>query len=66
MSTSLRIQTLRKLSRIRLYNHEETIPVDAVVWTAGIRPVAAVQNIDTEKDDSGRVVLNMYHQLPDI
>ena len=33
-----------------LYNHEETIPVDAVVWTAGIRPVAPVRNIDTEKD----------------
>ena len=47
-----------------LYNHEETIAVDAVVWTAGIRPVTPVQNIDTEKDNSGRVVLNMYHQLP--
>jgi NADH:ubiquinone reductase (H+-translocating) len=47
-----------------LYNHEETIPVDAVVWTAGIRPVTPVQNIDTEKGDSGRLVLNKYHQLP--
>lgn len=47
-----------------LYNHEETIAVDAVVWTAGIRPVASVQNIDTEKDSSGRIKLNMYHQLP--
>ena len=47
-----------------LYNHEETIPVDAVVWTAGIRPVAAVKNIDTEKDKSGRVILNTHHQLP--
>ena len=47
-----------------LYNHEETISVDAVVWTAGIRPVTAVQNIDTEKGDSGRLVLNKHHQLP--
>ncbi|WP_210471141.1 NAD(P)/FAD-dependent oxidoreductase [Sporosarcina sp. 6E9] len=47
-----------------LYNHEETIPVDAVVWTAGIRPVTPVQNINTEKGDSGRLVLNKYHQLP--
>lgn len=47
-----------------LYNHEETIPVDAVVWTAGIRPVTAVQNIDTDKGDSGRLVLNKHHQLP--
>ncbi|MFC5591327.1 NAD(P)/FAD-dependent oxidoreductase [Sporosarcina soli] len=48
-----------------LYNHEETISVDAVVWTAGIRPVTPVQNLNTEKDRSGRVKLNMYHQLPD-
>ncbi|MDS9472777.1 NAD(P)/FAD-dependent oxidoreductase [Sporosarcina pasteurii] len=47
-----------------LYNHEETIPVDAVVWTAGIRPVTVVQNIETEKGNSGRLVLNKYHQLP--
>ena len=48
-----------------LYNHEETIPVDAVVWTAGIRPVAPVQNIETEKGDSGRLALNKHHQLPE-
>lgn len=47
-----------------LYNHEETISVDAVVWTAGIRPVTAVQNLDTEKGNSGRLVLNKHHQLP--
>ncbi|AOV06983.1 NAD(P)/FAD-dependent oxidoreductase [Sporosarcina ureilytica] len=48
-----------------LYNHDETIPVDAVVWTAGIRPVTVVQNIETEKGNSGRLVLNKYHQLPE-
>jgi len=47
-----------------LHNHEETIPVDAVVWTAGIRPVSVVNNIETEKGDSGRLLLNKYHQLP--
>ncbi len=56
---------ITKVEPTILYNHEETIPVDAVVWTAGIRPVASVENIDTEKDGSGRVVLNMYHQLPE-
>ena len=56
---------ITKVEPTILYNHEETIPVDAVVWTAGIRPVTAVKNIDTEKDGSGRVVLNMYHQLPE-
>jgi len=48
-----------------LFNHEETIPVDAVVWTAGIRPVPVVQRIETEKGSSGRLILNKYHQLPE-
>lgn len=55
---------ITKVEADTLYNHEETIPVDAVVWTAGIRPVKVVQDIDTEKGNSGRLVLNKYHQLP--
>lgn len=47
-----------------LYNHEETIPVDVVVWTAGIRPVKPVRSLKVEADSSGRVVLNKYHQIP--
>ncbi|WP_033542641.1 NAD(P)/FAD-dependent oxidoreductase [Planococcus sp. CAU13] len=47
-----------------LYNHEETIPVDAVVWTAGIQPVKPVRDLGLESDASGRVVINQYHQLP--
>ncbi|CEG23370.1 NADH dehydrogenase-like protein YjlD [Planococcus massiliensis] len=47
-----------------LYNHEETIPVDAVVWTAGIQPVKPVRDLGLESDSSGRVVINQYHQLP--
>src|SRR5690606_26673896 len=46
------------------YNHEETIPVDAVVWTAGIQPVKPVRDLALESDSSGRVVINQYHQLP--
>lgn len=48
-----------------LYNHEETISVDAVVWTAGIQPVKPVLDLGLESDSGGRVVLNQYHQLPD-
>lgn len=55
---------ITKVEQNVLYNHEETIPIDAVVWTAGIRPVTVVQNIDTEKGNSGRLVLNQHHQLP--
>ncbi|ANU11537.1 NADH dehydrogenase YutJ [Planococcus antarcticus DSM 14505] len=47
-----------------LYNHEETIPVDAVVWTAGIQPVKPVRDLGLDSDSSGRVVINQYHQLP--
>lgn len=47
-----------------LYNHEETISVDAVVWTAGIQPVKPVRDLALESDSSGRVVINQYHQLP--
>ena len=56
---------ITKVEADTLYNHEETISVDAVVWTAGIRPVKVVQNIDTEKGNSGRLVLNKHHQLPE-
>ncbi len=47
-----------------LHNHAETILVDAVVWTAGICPVPVILDIDTEKGESGRIVLNKHHQLP--
>ncbi|WP_298831850.1 NAD(P)/FAD-dependent oxidoreductase [uncultured Planococcus sp.] len=47
-----------------LHNHEETISVDAVVWTAGIQPVKPVRDLGLESDASGRVVINQYHQLP--
>ncbi|MBD7985598.1 NAD(P)/FAD-dependent oxidoreductase [Sporosarcina sp. Sa2YVA2] len=46
-----------------LYNHEEKIPVDVVVWTAGIQPVKSVLDLEVEKD-RGRVILNQYHQIP--
>lgn len=55
---------ITKVEPNALHNHEETIPVDAVVWTAGIRPVQVVQQMDIEKDRSGRVILNMHHQTP--
>lgn len=48
-----------------LYNHEEVIPVDVVVWTAGIQPAAPVRALPGEKDNSGRVILTQYHDLPD-
>lgn len=48
-----------------LYNHENSIPADAVVWTAGIRPVEIVRNLNVEKAGGGRVVLTPHHNIPE-
>ncbi len=48
-----------------LYNNEEAIPCDAIVWTAGIQPNRVVREMDVEKDESGRIVLSPHHHLPD-
>lgn len=54
---------ITKVEENILYNHEEKIQVDAVVWTAGIQPVSIVRELDVEQN-RGRVVLNQYHQIP--
>ena len=55
---------ITKVGEHTLYNHEETIDVDAVVWTAGIKPGKIVEELEVQKDRSGRLVLNQYHQIP--
>ncbi|WP_449537431.1 NAD(P)/FAD-dependent oxidoreductase [Ferdinandcohnia sp. Marseille-Q9671] len=47
-----------------LYNNDEPIPCDVIVWTAGIQPNKVVRDLDVEKDPSGRVVLTKQHNLP--
>src|SRR5690606_19401527 len=47
-----------------LYNHDEPIHCDAIVWTAGIQPNKVVRDMDVEKDPQGRVVLTKHHNLP--
>lgn len=47
-----------------LYNHDDAIPCDAIVWTAGIQPNKLVRELDVEKDGQGRVILEKYHHLP--
>ena len=48
-----------------LYNHDEPISCDAIVWTAGIQPSMIVREMDVEKDSQGRIVLTPQHNLPD-
>ena len=57
---------ITKVEPKMLFNHEETIPVDAVVWTAGIQPVKPVRDLGLECDNTGRVVINQYHQVPNV
>ncbi|MDQ0270846.1 NAD(P)/FAD-dependent oxidoreductase [Cytobacillus purgationiresistens] len=48
-----------------LYNHDEPVNSDVIVWTAGIQPNKVVREMKTETDKQGRVVLTKYHNIPD-
>ncbi len=47
-----------------LFNHDEPIPCDAIVWTAGIQPNKVVRDLPVEKDSQDRVILTKHHNLP--
>ncbi|WP_428911161.1 NAD(P)/FAD-dependent oxidoreductase [Niallia sp. Krafla_26] len=47
-----------------LFNHDEPIPSDVIVWTAGIQPNQVVRELNVEKDKQGRVVLTKHHNIP--
>lgn len=47
-----------------LFNHDEAINCDAIVWTAGIQPTKVVRDLDVEKDPQGRVCITAHHHLP--
>ncbi|WP_025680198.1 NAD(P)/FAD-dependent oxidoreductase [Paenibacillus massiliensis] len=47
-----------------IYNRDTEMLTDAVVWTAGIQPVKAVQDLQVAKDAQGRILLNELYQIP--
>jgi len=55
---------ITKVEENTLFNHDDEIHCDAVIWTAGIQPVEVVRNLDVEKDNSGRIVITKYHHIP--
>lgn len=55
---------ITRVEENRLYNHDEPVESDAIIWTAGIQPIEPVRNLDVEKDSSGRVVITNHHHLP--
>ncbi len=48
----------------RLYNHDQVIEADAIVWTAGVQPVKIVREMEAEKDKFGRPIINEFYHLP--
>lgn len=55
---------ITKVEENILYNHDDEIYCDAVIWTAGIQPVEVVRNLPFEKDNTGRIVVTKYHHVP--
>jgi NADH dehydrogenase len=47
-----------------VYNYDQALPTDVIVWTAGIQANRIVRALPVEQDNSGRVILNQYHQIP--
>lgn len=47
-----------------VYNHDEPVECDVIVWTAGIQPNRVVREMSVEKDQQGRVILTKHHHLP--
>ncbi|KYG90458.1 NAD(P)/FAD-dependent oxidoreductase [Metasolibacillus sp. FSL H7-0170] len=54
---------ITKVEENHLYNHDQVIEVDAVVWTAGVQPVKIVRDMEVEKDKFGRPIVTNYFTL---
>ncbi|GIN88994.1 NADH dehydrogenase-like protein YutJ [Siminovitchia terrae] len=55
---------ITKVEDQTLFNHDEPVHTDVIVWTAGIQPNWIVRELDVEKDKQGRVVLTKHHNIP--
>ncbi|MFF0828935.1 NAD(P)/FAD-dependent oxidoreductase [Brevibacillus sp. NPDC003359] len=47
-----------------VYNHNQPVESDVIVWTAGIQANQIVRSLPIETDNIGRAKLNQYHQIP--
>ncbi|WP_042461191.1 NAD(P)/FAD-dependent oxidoreductase [Neobacillus dielmonensis] len=55
---------ITKVEPNTLYNHDEPIFCDVIVWTAGIQANKIVRQMDAEKDGMGRLTVTPRHHLP--
>jgi NADH dehydrogenase len=56
------------LSRVEpgvLYDQDEPIHSDVIIWTAGIQPAAVVQKLEIAKDAMGRVIVDEHYRAPE-
>ncbi|MFM1653674.1 NAD(P)/FAD-dependent oxidoreductase [Brevibacillus sp. B_LB10_24] len=63
----VQIVSMAQVNRVEqgvVYNHDQPLASDAIVWTAGIQANRIVRDLPVEHDNSGRVILNQYHQIP--
>ncbi|WP_046215830.1 NAD(P)/FAD-dependent oxidoreductase [Paenibacillus wulumuqiensis] len=65
---NVEIRNKINISRVEedcVYNGpDERIPADITVWTAGIRPVPLVDELNVNQDNSGRVILDDLYRIP--
>lgn len=55
---------ITKVEQGALYNHEDRIDADLIVWTAGIRPVAVAREVDGVEIERGRIKITEHYHLP--
>lgn len=55
---------ITKVRENTLYNHDEPVHCDAIVWTAGIQANKIVRDMDVEHDGLGRAKITALHHLP--
>lgn len=55
---------ITKVEPNTLFNGEEAVYSDVIVWTAGIQPSKIIRDMDIEKDRQGRAILTPQHFLP--
>jgi NADH dehydrogenase len=56
---------ITKVEHNLLYNNDQAIETDAIVWTAGIQANKIVQKLPVEQDQMGRVLLSEHHYIPE-
>lgn len=56
---------LQRIEPGLLYVKDQANPIEAqsTLWTAGIQPVELIQNLQEEKDNQGRLIVNEHYQL---